>query len=178
MGKNLNLRQISTLLSLGHFRLPDIWKYISVLSLRGSFPGVTSGRGVTLTPHHLLVPWSWKYRAIPLLPLWAVRPAQSLSACTRVQFTFTILESHRNAWYLRTGLIFCPEISVPNYGPAVRNITEEWKRRIRKLLAAFEFNTPHLTAVILQLETHLLRPRCRGYVTLRAASGKLRKHQK
>ena len=23
----------------------------------GSFPGVKSGRGVTLTPHHLLVPW-------------------------------------------------------------------------------------------------------------------------
>ena len=25
---------------------------------RGSFPGVKSGRGVTLTPHPLLVPWS------------------------------------------------------------------------------------------------------------------------
>jgi hypothetical protein len=28
-------------------------------------------------------------RAIPLLHLWAVRPVQSLSACTRVHFTFT-----------------------------------------------------------------------------------------
>ena len=28
-------------------------------------------------------------RAIPLLPLWAVQPVQSLSACTRVHFTFT-----------------------------------------------------------------------------------------
>ena len=27
-------------------------------------------------------------RAIPLLPLWAVRPIQNLSACTRVTFTF------------------------------------------------------------------------------------------
>jgi len=27
-------------------------------------------------------------RAIPLLPLWAVRPVQSLSACTRGHFTF------------------------------------------------------------------------------------------
>ena len=27
--------------------------------------------------------------AIPLLPLWAVRPVRSLSACTRVHFTFT-----------------------------------------------------------------------------------------
>ena len=35
----------------------------------GSFPGVKSGRGVTLTPHPLLVPWPWKGRAIPLLPL-------------------------------------------------------------------------------------------------------------
>ena len=34
----------------------------------GSFPGVRSGRGVTLTPHPLLVPWSRKGRAIPLPP--------------------------------------------------------------------------------------------------------------
>ena len=30
---------------------------------------------------------------IPLLPLWAVRPVQSLSVCTRVHFTFTFYES-------------------------------------------------------------------------------------
>jgi hypothetical protein len=29
-------------------------------------------------------------RAIPLLPLWAVRPVQSLSACTRMHFIFTL----------------------------------------------------------------------------------------
>ena len=57
----------------------------------GSFPGVKSGRGVALTPHPLLVPWSRKGRAIPLLPLWAMRPVQSLSACTRVTFTFTFI---------------------------------------------------------------------------------------
>ena len=34
----------------------------------GSFPEVKSCRGVTLTPHSLLIPWSWKGRAIPLLP--------------------------------------------------------------------------------------------------------------
>ena len=55
----------------------------------GSFPGVKSGRGVTLTTHPLLVSWSRKGRAIPLLLLWVVRPVQSLSACTRVTFTFT-----------------------------------------------------------------------------------------
>ena len=53
----------------------------------GSFLGVNSGRGVTLTPHPLLVLWSRKSRAIPLLPLWAVRPVQNLSACTRMHFT-------------------------------------------------------------------------------------------
>ena len=51
--------------------------------------GVKSGQGVKLTPHPFLVPWSRKSRAIPLLPLWAVRPVQSLSACTTVHFTFT-----------------------------------------------------------------------------------------
>ena len=38
----------------------------------------------------LLVPWSRKSTAIPLLPLWAVRPVQSLSACTRVHFTLPL----------------------------------------------------------------------------------------
>ena len=38
------------------------------------------GRDADTSP--LLVPWSRKSRAIPLLPLWAVRPVQSLSACT------------------------------------------------------------------------------------------------
>ena len=55
----------------------------------GSFPGVNGDRGVTLTPQPLLVPWSWKCRAIPLLPLCAVRPVHSLSTCPRVTFTFT-----------------------------------------------------------------------------------------
>ena len=32
----------------------------------GSFPGVKSGRRVTLTPHPLLVPWSRKRRAVKL----------------------------------------------------------------------------------------------------------------
>ena len=36
----------------------------------GSFPGVKCGRGVLLTTHPLLVPRSWKSRAIPLLTVW------------------------------------------------------------------------------------------------------------
>ena len=36
-----------------------------------SFPGLKCGRGVLLTTHPLLVPRSWKSRAIPLPTLWA-----------------------------------------------------------------------------------------------------------
>ena len=48
----------------------------------GSFPGVKSGRGVTLTLHPLLLLWSRKGRAMLLLPLCVVRPVESRSACT------------------------------------------------------------------------------------------------
>ena len=54
------------------------------------FPGLKSCRGVTLSSHPLLVPWSTKVRAIPLLPLWAIRPVQSLSACTRATFKYHV----------------------------------------------------------------------------------------
>jgi len=37
----------------------------------GSFLGVNYGRGVLLTTHPLLVPQSWKSRAITLPTLWA-----------------------------------------------------------------------------------------------------------
>ena len=63
----------------------------------GSLPGVKICRGVLLTTYRLLVPWSRKSRAIPLLLLWAVRPVQSLCACTRVHFTFT-------GWYVRRAI--------------------------------------------------------------------------
>jgi len=55
---------------------------VSCIMGTGSFPRIKSGRGVMLTPHPLLVPWSRKGRTIPLLPLLAVRSVQSLSACT------------------------------------------------------------------------------------------------
>jgi len=71
----------------------------------GSFAGVRSGRGVTLTPHPLLVPWARKGRAKPLLPLWAVQPVQSLSACTRVNFTFTLPISHVDLFHLMVCLL-------------------------------------------------------------------------
>jgi len=67
----------------------------------GCFLGEKSGQDVTLTPHPLLVPWLWKGRAIPLLPLWAIWPVQSLIACTRVPFTFTL-----PYWYLASKYLF------------------------------------------------------------------------
>jgi hypothetical protein len=53
------------------------------------FPGVKSGRNVTLTPHPLLVPWSRKSRAITSTSIMGLRPVQTLSACKRVHFYIT-----------------------------------------------------------------------------------------
>jgi hypothetical protein len=68
-------------------------------------PGISRGRergwGVTLTPHFLLVPWSREVTAIPLYPVWAVRPVQGLSACTSVHFTSTA--AGLAAFYRRRG---------------------------------------------------------------------------
>jgi hypothetical protein len=52
----------------------------------GSLPGGKERQGRDADPSPLLVPWSRKSRAIPLLPLWAIRPVQSLSACTKVHY--------------------------------------------------------------------------------------------
>jgi hypothetical protein len=57
-------------------------------------PGLSRGKelpGRDADSSPLLVPWSWKGRALPLLPLWAVRPVQSLSACARVRFNIFYL---------------------------------------------------------------------------------------
>jgi len=76
------------------------------------FPGVKSARAVTLTLHPLLVPWSWNNRAIPLLPLWAVQPVQSLSACTRVVGKNVQEEIFWTSWPLKMGPIGGLETSV------------------------------------------------------------------
>jgi hypothetical protein len=50
------------------------------------------GRTACTEPQYLYKGALYLYlynRAIPLLPLWAVRPVHSLSACTRGHFTFT-----------------------------------------------------------------------------------------
>jgi len=60
------------------------------------------------------LPWSRKSRAIPLLPLWAVRPVQSLSACTRVPFNFYLHSVNIGIGVdeMLPGLVFAPLISV------------------------------------------------------------------
>jgi hypothetical protein len=46
-----------------------------------------------MTPHPLVVPCSRKSSVIPLFSLWAVRPVQSVNACTRVHFTSLIKQT-------------------------------------------------------------------------------------
>ena len=65
----------------------------------GSFPGVKCGRGVLLlTTHPLLVPRSWKSRAIPLPTLWATPGLQ------REHFTVFLLpiKLKGQKWKLKT----------------------------------------------------------------------------
>ena len=53
----------------------------------GSFPAPKSGRGVTLTPHHLLVAWSRRSRGILLLKeqRYISTPPMGRTACTEPQ---------------------------------------------------------------------------------------------
>ena len=57
----------------------------------GTFPGIKSGRGVTLSPHPLLVPRSCKSRAIPLPPYGPnglYRSSVPVQGCT-LRYLFT-----------------------------------------------------------------------------------------
>jgi len=54
------------------------------------FPGGKERPGRDADPSPPSSAVSHENKAIPLLPLWAVWPVQSLSACTRVYFTFTV----------------------------------------------------------------------------------------
>jgi len=52
------------------------------------FPGGKERPGRDTDASPLLVQWSRKSRAIPLIALWVVQPVDSLNTCTRVHFTF------------------------------------------------------------------------------------------
>jgi len=98
-----------------------------------SFRGVKSSRGVTLTPHPLLVQWSWKSTAIPLLPFWAC------TACTEPQclykgalyLYFTVFQDVRDCSPHDTvsyqSLITCDAVSHP--GRLERAATQLWGHR-------------------------------------------------
>ena len=69
----------------------------------GSFPGVKYGRGVLLTTHPLLVPLSWKSRAIPLPTLWATTGPVTGKLH---HFTFYFRESKPSNWWWKRRLNF------------------------------------------------------------------------
>ena len=69
----------------------------------GSFPGVKYGQGVLLTPHPLLVPLSWKSRAVPLPSLWA-----TTGPVKGTLYTFP-LSQHTNTHVSKTLIVF-PEV--------------------------------------------------------------------
>jgi len=57
----------------------------------GSFPGIKSGRGVKLTPHPLLVPWSRRvelYLYLPCGPYGLYRASVPVQGCTLLLLTF------------------------------------------------------------------------------------------
>ena len=113
----------------------------------GFFPGVKSGLGVTLTPHPLLVPWSWKGRAIPLLPLWAVRPVQG------VYFTFASKSLSNNV--LLNGL----SVTSTFRPPFVFSLTSPGKRFYAH--AGFTLNTRKKASEILaSTNPHLVGKGC------------------
>jgi len=75
--------------------------YINFKMGTGSFPGVKCGRGVLLTTHPLLVPRSWKSRAIPLPTLWATHGLQ------QDNFTFTLYIYTRAHTHTHTYFCVC-----------------------------------------------------------------------
>jgi len=73
----------------------------------GSFPGLKSGRDVTPTPHRLLVPWSRKSRAIPLLlygPYGLYRASVTVLGCTLSFFLPFIISAGSQSQKLRKRL--------------------------------------------------------------------------
>ena len=67
----------------------------------GSFPGVKSGRGVKLTPHLLLLLWSWECRAIPLLsyrPYGLYRASVPVQGCTLPYLLCSLFYKSAGQW--------------------------------------------------------------------------------
>jgi hypothetical protein len=60
----------------------------------GLYWGGKEQQGRDADPSPLLVLWSCKSRAIPLITQWVVQPVRSLSACTRLNFTFIFTQKN------------------------------------------------------------------------------------
>jgi hypothetical protein len=79
-----------------HLSRPALWSHPASCTMgTGSFPGGKQrpGRDADPSPPSSAV----GYKRVQLYlysPLWAVRPVQSLSACTRVHFTFHCLKTY------------------------------------------------------------------------------------
>jgi len=121
----------------------------------GSFPGVKCGRAVLLTTYPLLVPRSWKSRAIPLPTLWATPGLQ------RDHFTFFVLKNITNNTHNfpsnQFGFMFMKSgRNSPDKTPVEQNL--DWANPSRaascdgsttvKSCTRFEFKWPRLWNVV------------------------------
>jgi hypothetical protein len=106
------------------------------------FPGGKKRPGRDADPSPLLVPWSRKDRAIPLLLLWAIRPVQSLSACTRVQFLFDYYIHTYIHTYIQTGVPGSSVGIATDYGLDGPGIESRWGEIFRPSRLALEPTQP------------------------------------
>ena len=82
----------------------------------GSFPGVKGGRGVKLNPHPLLVPWSWKSRAIPLPTVRATTGSVTESIFTSMELTYND-NRHCVLHFLLLFFLLCLSLSFSSFKP-------------------------------------------------------------
>jgi len=110
----------------------------------GSFPGVKCGRGVLLTTHPLLVPRSWKSRAISLPNFWATGPHRACNGITlpfkrrilvpTFQVNLSIPKDQAfsaDCLTLKIGLTYCAETSINNYYHMLCNMSKQRRAQLR-----------------------------------------------
>ena len=91
------------------------------------FPWGKERPGRDAYPSPLLEPWSRKSRAIPLLPLRVVRALQSLSACTRVHFTFYLYRTLAHVAFIYQNRLIKEEVLFHRMLPDFRKSPVIWK---------------------------------------------------
>ena len=102
----------------------------------GSFPRVKCGRGVLLTTHPLLVPRSWKSRAVPLPTLWAT------PGLYQENFTFTSTTNVEN--FSPVNLVMCcltVDGSINSHVEASTVLSRTWTQAVQpSLLPCFRYD--------------------------------------